>query len=129
AAGSPQLVRERGARNLRFLQWARAELDLKATDEVRVTLAAAKGRRTRDVTLPVADRKPVYGEWPQRESGWLDRKIGYLRVPSMVSPEDDPDFFADLRRWLAEFESARGLILDVRGNGGGSRHLLGLLLP
>lgn len=129
ADGSPRFRREHGARNVRFLQWARGELGIETADDVEVRLGAARGRGTKEITLRVADRKPTYGAWPRSESRWLDGKIGYLRIADMVAPDEAADVFEDLRRWMVEFRDARGLVIDVRGNGGGTRHLLRALLP
>lgn len=127
--GSPQLKQDVSARNLRYLEWTRQELGLPTGVDVRVTLGAARGKKTKDRTFPVADRRPIYGAWPRGESRLLDGNIGYLRLPEMVSPEEDRALFEDLRRHMTAFQDARGLIIDVRGNGGGTRDLLTTLLP
>jgi carboxyl-terminal processing protease len=50
------------------------------------------------------------------ESRWLEPGIGYLRVPSFGAPE----FEKAALEQLQQFKDARSLILDLRGNDGGS---------
>jgi hypothetical protein len=56
----------------------------------------------------------------------LDGGIGYLRLPSMGSGRRFREGLDDSMRALA---GTRGLIIDVRGNGGGSRKAARTLLP
>lgn len=92
--------------------------------DVGVDLVAADGTSQRTVSLPVSAQGPVYGVWPQSPSGILEGNIGYLRIPSMNSTA-----VSDVLRWMPEFRETRGLIVDVRGNGGGSRDALRALFP
>ncbi|MEM7307003.1 MAG: S41 family peptidase [Planctomycetota bacterium] len=118
AAGSPQLVRRRSLRALRELDALRRELGEPTGGPVRVTFADAKGRRTTERELELTSRRPTYGTWPRAETGMLPGKLGYLRLPRM------DDSVGALRRAMDELKDTRGLVVDVRGNGGGSRHLL-----
>lgn len=52
--------------------------------------------------------------------------IGYIRIASMRS---DLKTLMNLRRALDAFSTARGLIFDVRGNGGGTRDVLNMIAP
>jgi C-terminal processing protease CtpA/Prc len=56
----------------------------------------------------------------------LDDGVGYLRIADM---DDEPAFVARVLADLHGFRDTRGLVIDVRGNGGGSRVLLRELLP
>ena len=63
------------------------------------------------------------------ELGGVERKLGYVYLPSfygtMDKPFGDPDYRScamDINRYIADFnsEGVEGLVLDLRGNGGGS---------
>ena len=62
-----------------------------------------------------ADR-PIYGDWPRRESGIIDENIGYLRIEKM-----DDRLIPHIETSMDNFRDTDGLIIDVRGNGGGTR--------
>ncbi|HKB15120.1 MAG TPA: S41 family peptidase, partial [Planctomycetota bacterium] len=65
--------------------------------------------------------KPLFGEWPRGESRLLEGNVGYLRIARM---DDDPAYVDSVLATLDRFGDARGLVIDVRGNGGGSRVLI-----
>ena len=123
---SPAFRRRHGARMVRLLAFMRQELDLPDADDVEVTLVDDRGRKAKKVRRPLADRKPIYGDWPRTESRELDGDIGYLRVADM---DGDPAFLGSLRDRMGEFRDTRGLVIDVRGNGGGTRDALRVLFP
>lgn len=125
-AASEETSRFRALRRLRHLNYARLELGLELTGEVRAELVAAGGKRSRTITLPLALRKPIYGPWPLHETGRLEGDVGYLRIPSMSSSRG---FVEGLVEALDGFADTRALVIDVRGNGGGSRDALLALLP
>ncbi len=125
ADGHKRWVRRNALRNVRLLNFLRQELDLPEKDTVDVTLANAKGDR-KIVTLPVAKRRPIYGSWPQGKHRLLDGNIGYLRVEGM---ESDSGFLNGLVTAMEGFKDTAGLVIDVRGNGGGSRDALRVLFP
>jgi hypothetical protein len=126
AAGSPQFVRRNAIRNLRYIGWLRKRLGRPAARKVRVTLTAAKGKNAREIPLRLAARKPNYGDWPRKETGLVDGDVGYLRIASM---DDGPGFLEGLSAAMKRFEKTRALVIDVRGNGGGTRHALLTILP
>lgn len=120
AAGSPQLVRERALRAMREVVSWRQRLGLPAAETVTYELAARPtARRGKKLEVELGGRRPTYGSWPRGETRRLEGDIGYLRLARM-----DDDLIPDLRRAMAGFEDTRGLVVDVRGNGGGSRGLL-----
>jgi hypothetical protein len=126
AHGSPQYRLWRGARAMRHVAFLRRKLDLPERESMRVELTSAdgKGRTTLDFLL--SPRKPIYGDWPRKASGLLVGDIGYLRIPEM---RGDERWLDSLRDWMEKFRKTRGLILDVRGNGGGTRDALRVLMP
>ena len=119
AAGSPQLVTRRALERLRWIQDVRRDAGFAESAMIELELSNSKGQKIR-VERPVARRRPTFGDWPRRETGWLETdRVGYLRLASMregLEPE--------LERALDEFAEADAVILDVRGNGGGTRDAL-----
>ena len=122
--GSPQYRTRHALRQLRYLQFQRSVMGLEQGGTVRVEVVSRDGRQTREVALPVAAQGPVYGVWPERPSGPIEDNVGYLRIVSMNS-----DAVTEIQTWMPKFRNTRGLIVDVRGNGGGSRDALRALFP
>ncbi len=123
--GSPQYVRRQALRILRSVQFLRAEMGRDPGETVSVELAATDPRRTTTLTLAVTEQVPTYGLWPRStDSKILDGNIGYLRLAAM----NDEAVHA-VRTWMLAFRDTDGLIVDVRGNGGGSRAALLELFP
>lgn len=118
--GSEQLVRDRVLRGLRELESVREDLGLPAGDRVRCLVGAGPDDPDPiEIELPLARRRPIYGDWPRRDSGVLDSNIGYLRIPRMQDR-----IVPDIRASMAAFRDTEGLVVDVRGNGGGTREPL-----
>ena len=124
--GSAQQVRRQSIRNLRFATFLRRELNLPAAEGVELVLESRDGRQTHTATVPLTSAKPLYGTWPRGSHRLLEGNIGYLRIDRM---DDDPAYLAGLKEAMHTFRQTRGLIVDVRGNGGGSRAVLRELLP
>ena len=118
-AGSPQLVRERSLRELRWLDRYRREHARALERTVTLELADEDGRSKKKVKLPMADSRPIYGPWPRTETRRLPKNVGYLRIAEM-----DDDAGSAVRAAMESFEDTEGLVVDVRGNGGGSREAL-----
>jgi hypothetical protein len=127
ASASPQLVAERSCRELRDIEGMRTVVLPEALGrrEVRLSLMSEDGTLTRELSLPLATTKPLYGAWPSTASRLLqsetDSPTGYIRLAEM-----DSESAADMLRTLQEFSSkgVSSVIVDVRGNGGGSRDAL-----
>lgn len=68
---------------------------------------------------------------PPVESRWLDGDVGYLALRGQMT--SDPVAVAATHAAMREFSAAKGLVIDIRDNGGGSRDLLraviGYLVP
>ena len=89
---------------------------------------------TRKLTELVRDEikledQAATGRVERVEMGGVERKLGYVYLPSfygtMDKPFGDPDYRScamDINRYIADFnaEGVEGLVLDLRGNGGGS---------
>ena len=55
--------------------------------------------------------------------------IAYLRLPDMTDPEEAPIFFAYVNDFMDQLSAgnSKALIIDIRGNDGGTRHLIPFL--
>jgi hypothetical protein len=116
------------AENLIDVAYLRQELDLPPSKTVRLTLSALqKGKKPLTVTLALAGSPSFSGKADFPRSALL-KGTAYLRIPSMgLNDEEVQQIVRSLERLRAK--AKRGLILDVRGNGGGSRGLLIALYP
>jgi hypothetical protein len=138
AKGSSQFVRYHTIRNLRYVECLRKELGLDRSGSIQVELESADGSSTKRIELPLAKKGPVYGFLPRPESEIksledvrvesriLPENIGYLRILAML---DSPEFLDGLVDAMNHFKDTDGLIIDMRGNGGGSRAPLRVLFP
>jgi hypothetical protein len=122
--GSAQMQAREAERGLRDLGELRAAQGLPSQGRVTVTLRGTNS--TRDLVLDVAPRRPVYGTWPRTSTRRLDDDLGYLRIDEM---SDDAAFLDGLDATMKSFRDTKGLVIDVRGNGGGTRDALRRLAP
>ncbi|MEM7656377.1 MAG: S41 family peptidase [Bacteroidota bacterium] len=117
---------------------------LNGIKDTTVRLQLTNGQKDTSLTLPLIAKRQWYiskaDHWwlLQRdlEAGnyavtarWLEDSIAYLILPDMYDPEDEPAYFQFLENHLTTMQSANGWILDIRGNGGGTRDILQLLAP
>jgi hypothetical protein len=118
--GSPHYVRQHALRLLRSVQFLRKELNLPRQPGVEVTLTDETRGERRTVTVKVADAVPTYGVWPREgHQPDLPRGIAYLRLADMGAARGTIRITTALA--VAAQTDAKGLILDVRDNGGGDR--------
>ncbi|HLQ39320.1 MAG TPA: S41 family peptidase, partial [Planctomycetota bacterium] len=125
APGSAEYRRYHAVRLLRWLQQLRVLHGVATRPVVEVTFGDAAGNPA-PRTLELHPRPPAYGTWPRRDSRILDGNLGYLRLAD--TSDDDAELDAIDAR-MADFKATRGLIVDVRGSGGGSRQALRRLFP
>lgn len=116
-----------------FVPFVREELEnqgikvkVKDTGKVTLQLADATGRKVVTGTRAVTNRPPSNGFSERTNQRIIDGKVGYIRIPKMSS---GGEFEGWLHRSMAVVRDTKGLIIDVRGNGGGSRSALRVLLP
>ena len=126
STGSPQHARRHALRTLRYVNYLRQELGIARKDRLLVVLRSLDGKSTKTLDLPLAQRTPADGEWPTGASRRLPGDIGYLRIESM---EEGTAFIRSLHEAMAGFRDTKGLVIDVRGNGGGSRDAVRELFP
>ncbi len=122
--GSATMQARDAERGLRDLVALRADLKLPAQERVTLTLRGTAGNR--DVTLELSARRPAYGEWPRTATRKLDGDVGYLRIAEM---RGEPAFLDTLDAAMQSLRDTKGLVIDVRGNGGGTRDALRRLAP
>ncbi len=124
--GSSQYVERHALRELRQLPFWRSLFNKDIDAAVTVHLENATGEST-ILHLPLESSKPIYGHWPrQSQVGKTARKldkqgIGYLRLISMG---DEAAGHVHQAFRAAQEKSHMAMIIDVRGNGGGSRDAL-----
>ena len=112
--------------NLRFINYLRSELGLTARDTIRLALESGDGEKKRTLKVDVTSRLPQARQFPHDvKSRWIG-DIGYLRIPAMTA---EPRFLGHLRDWMIAFRDSDGLVIDLRGNYGGSKDILLALLP
>jgi uncharacterized protein (DUF697 family) len=129
ARGSPAAARFRALRLLRHVDLVRGELGLAPRATLELELAALDGSRPARRSVELAADKPRYGAWPRAEHHRIEGErggVGYLRLAEM---DDSPGFLDGLDAAMQRFRATRGLIIDVRGNGGGRRDALLRLFP
>jgi C-terminal processing protease CtpA/Prc len=90
-----------------------------------VGLASLDGASTRTVELALEPRQPLFGEWPRTQSRFLDRGVGYVRIAAMR----DGEYAQAIGAQVGALRGAPAIVLDVRGNGGGSRDVLLAVAP
>jgi len=122
--GSPQYQAYGALRHLRRVNHLRTVLGLPIADSLTVTLADFPRTSQQTLTLPVQPAEQRASRFPQRESQVLEGNIGYLRLAQM-----NEEAVENVEVWMPQFEQTDGLIIDVRGNTGGSRQALRALFP
>jgi len=60
----------------------------------------------------------------QHQFALLTGNIAYIRIPQMYDPEEGQLYYEALRNNMQKFKSTDAMIIDIRSNGGGTRHLI-----
>ncbi len=113
---------------LRNVNYVRAELGLPRNSKLSLRMESEDGEKQRELEVDVASRASRGSRAPGFPKGQSRRieDVGYLRIPQMTS---SPVFVAGLKSWMEKFKDTRGLIIDLRGNTGGSKTILWTLFP
>ena len=116
-SGSDQYCQRHALRSMRSIEQLRSDMGLPTGNKLRVTLVGEQLNDTKEIEMEISEDSPVYGLWPRtKESTILDENIGYLRIVQMNDNAVDT-----IRAWMPKFKDTDGLVVDVRGNGGGIR--------
>jgi hypothetical protein len=123
---SPQFTRHMVLRSLSSIESLGWEVGRKSAPECKLTLASLDGKKTGEAKVAIAP--PRRGEGEDEPAGGSRKmgEIGYLRIPQMDSSKA---FIDGLDARMAEFRDTQGLIVDERGNGGGTQDAIKTLLP
>lgn len=122
---SPQSHRRGVLSTLAWVNYLRAELGLPRPNTLTLQLESEDGRKRaeRQVTLQPRPARPL--DFPRGDSRRLG-EFGYLRLAQMTP---SPQMRSSLDDWMGKFRDTKGLILDVRGNMGGTKDILFTLFP
>ncbi len=122
---SPQWRLRQSLGMLRYVNYLRAELGLPRKAAISLELESEDGQKKRSMEVEVA-RRPIRSmEFPRGESRRIG-DVGYLRISQMTS---STRFLSRLEEWMEKFRDTRGMIIDVRGNSGGTKDILLTLMP
>lgn len=122
---SAQWHRRHALANLRYVNYIRSELDLPLKPTMELEMESENGENRHTMRVSIRSQLPAR---LVRESRSIRRigNVGYLPISAMTS---DPAFLRKLDRWMNRFRDTNGLIIDLRGNSGGSKHILYRLFP
>ena len=130
--GSEQSKRYGACLAMRGPGWIRDRLGLASGPTAIVTLESPEGtRRERRVgTKPTHPRE--YRKGADDQAARVSAGVAYIPIASMFSPDDrfDPraqDEYKKIEQALRRAGSASGIVIDIRGNRGGSRDILHLV--
>jgi hypothetical protein len=119
ARGSPQFVRRRSLEWLGDIGLNRAELGLAASETVTIGLTSADGGIHATQHLRVTNQGYSVAQVRARPTRLLEGNIGYILIPVM-----DDRLVESVAASITSFRDTKGLILDVRNNGGGTYGLM-----
>jgi hypothetical protein len=100
-------------------------ISLEPDSPVPAVFESADGKERKTANLETA-RSGGGGRWRAGDSEVRSDGIGYLRLTQMATGDR---FIASLNDWMVKFKDTRGLIIDVRGNSGGTQDAIKTLLP
>ncbi len=122
---SPQWRLRQSLQMLSYVNYIRAELGLPAKDTIQLELESKNRKSSRKIEVEVARRPQKEAEFPKGGSRKIG-EVGYIRLPQMTGSSR---FLTQLNRLMGQFKDTKGMIIDVRGNPGGSKNILLTLMP
>lgn len=123
AKTSDKYVHNRTLSHIKRIQWLLKTLNIDVDKGVHFTLS--NGKSTKDVYLPF---KRINRETPHLlRDTLLSNQIAYLSLRYKMSSEDE--FIMGLHAFMQKAKDTEGIIIDIRGNGGGSRDALLAVMP
>jgi len=108
-----------------YVTYLRGELGLPQEPGLALSLESEDGKSRAELKVPVQDKPVRPLRFPRRATRRID-DVGYLRLAQMTSSEK---VLTELDDWMKQFRNTKGLILDVRGNTGGTKSILHTLYP
>lgn len=142
---SPKYARLRdGLRDLRDI----GELYFKQGEQnlSEITVVLTNGKKDKELTLPLSHKRQRWGDIGSLSSKrefrrfirdenfdlkqldkWLTDSIAYLAIPAMTSYYINPNLESYLKSTMDKFKNTKALVIDIRGNGGGTRDILNTL--
>lgn len=133
ACGTEALARSHAVPRIMHLSLLRRELGLPAEGppgtppgKVRIDVGGRPGQVDAAVFVDVLAQPPLAKPRPLGDTRRLDGDLGYLRIPQM---RGDSRSVTAVTSAMHDFADTRGLVIDVRGNGGGTRDILLTLAP
>ena len=100
------------------------QLGLGEVKDLTLILTSTDGPKTAESKVRLANRVS-FRDWPDGSTRRIG-EFGYLRIPEMASTKA---FVASLDKAMQDFRDTHGLVIDVRGNGGGTQDAIRTLLP
>lgn len=124
------------------LYFKQAEQDMQET----LNLTLTNGKKDKELTLAFSPKKHVWSNigslrhkkdmrslYSDRDfdltrlDKWVTDSIAYLAIPAMASYKRNNNIEPYLNATLEKFRDAKALVIDIRGNGGGTRDILNTL--
>lgn len=122
---SPQWHLRGSLAMLGYIQYLRAELGLPRSGTISLQLESEDRKDVTEFKVSVQPRPSRPLVFPRGKSRRLG-DFGYLRLAQMTGSDRVQ---SDLDEWMTKFRETKGLILDVRGNSGGTKDILRTLFP
>ena len=127
ADGSPQFHRIASIGLAHFVRLTHYMLGKDGERDFEIVLANNNGEETTKSVSMTEDAPQIWPASRQTTVSNMEGRFGYMRIAEMV---DDRETLHSLTVAMGEFsKSTEGLIIDVRGNPGGSRTVLRTLFP
>jgi hypothetical protein len=123
--GSPQLYESVSLTYLSYYGFLQKQLNIKnSIPKIQFT----NGTDTITTDVALVDKKEMIQLMvsTKSEHKLLENNIGYIYLDKM---EKNEDYLKWLQNTMEEFKNTKALIIDIRGNGGGSRKPIYTLLP
>jgi len=111
-----------------------------------VEITLTNGTTDKKLTLPLSDRRnwffdigstslnrnySKFGRDEDFDLSKLDKlltdSIAYIAIPSMINYKENPNLESYLQSTIEKYRNSKALIIDIRGNGGGTREILNTL--
>lgn len=124
AKGSPQFYESACLGYITRYGYLQQQLNIKYSTPATIKLTNSED--TISTKLELLTRDKISTSHKQSHHKLLDGNIGYIYIGDMDGSEEFQKMLTDA---MDEFQNTKGFIIDIRGNGGGSRKPIYTLLP